>query len=102
MHLIQIFLPVRDNNGNAFSKDYYINIREVLVKKFGGLTAYNRVPAEGLWKDEKNNAHRDDIVIFEVMADELDKLWWQKYKQQLEKIFSQDEIIMRAQSITLL
>jgi hypothetical protein len=102
MHLIQIFLPVRDNNDAAFPQDTYAPIREELTKKFGGLTAYSPAPAEGLWKDEQNAAHHDDIVIFEVMAAELDGPWWQAYKQQLKTTFSQDEIVIRAQKILLL
>jgi len=102
MHLMQIFLPVRDNNGKTFPKDNYSSIGEALTKKFGGLTSYTRAPAEGLWKDERNGAHHDDIVIFEVMAAELDGLWWQAYKQQLKQTFSQDEIIIRVQKILLL
>ena len=81
MHLIQIFLPVRDNNNKAFPKEHYASIREELTKQFGGLTAYTRSPAEGLWKDEQNAAHHDDIVIFEVMAAEFDGPWWQAYKR---------------------
>ena len=102
MHLIQIFLPVRDNNDTAFPKENYTRIREALTKKFGGLTAYTRAPAEGLWKDEQNDAHRDEIVIFEVMANELDGPWWQAYKQQLKQTFSQEEMIIRVQKTLLL
>ena len=102
MHLIQIYLPVRDNKDMAFSKETYSRIREELTKQFGGLTAYTRAPAEGLWKDEQNNAHHDDIVIFEVMAAELDGPWWQAYKQQLKQTFSQAEIIIRVQKVLIL
>ena len=102
MHLIQIFIPLLDNKERAFSKAHYAHIRETLTKKFGGLTAYNRTPAEGLWKDEHNTAHPDEMVIFEVMANELDGPWWQAYKQQLKYTFSQDEIIIRVQKILLL
>ena len=73
-----------------------------MAKQFGGMTAYTRAPAEGLCKDEQNVAHRDDIVIFEVMTAELDESWWQAYKQQLKQTFSQDEIIIRVQNILIL
>lgn len=102
MHLIQIFLPVLDNNEKPFPKENYTRIREELTKKFGGLTAYTRAPAEGLWKDEENDAHHDDMIIFEVMADELDGRWWQEYKRQLKTTFSQDEILIRVQKIMIL
>jgi hypothetical protein len=31
--------------------------------------------------------HRDDIVIYEVMADSLDRPWWANYRQGLERRF---------------
>ena len=99
MHLIQIFLPVRDNNDTAFPKKNYSGIREELTKTFGGLTAYTRPPAEGFWKDDQNDASHDDIVIFEVMAAELDGPWWQDYKRQLKTTFAQDDIIIRVQKV---
>ncbi len=102
MHLIQIFLPVRDNNKKAFPKVKYIRMRKALTKKFGGLTAYTHAPAEGLWKDDQNDAHHDEMVIFEVMAPKLDKQWWKKYKQWLENTFAQDEIIIRVHNVMIL
>jgi hypothetical protein len=102
MHLIQIFLPVRDNKEMAFPTENYTRIREPLTKQFGGLTAYTRAPAEGLWRDEENASHHDDVIIFEVMASELDGPWWQDYKRQLKQTFAQDEIIIRVHKILLL
>ena len=102
MHLIQIFLPVHDNKGKAFPTNNYSRIRETLTKEFGGLTAYTRAPAEGLWKNERNDAKRDDMVIFEVMATKLAKPWWKKYRKQLETTFAQEELIIRVQKVKIL
>jgi 2-hydroxychromene-2-carboxylate isomerase len=102
MHLIQMFIPVRDNKNKAFPKGHYADIRMTLTKEFGGLTAYTHAPAEGLWKDDQKDTQHDDMVIFEVMAAELDKKWWKKYKKQLELTFAQDEIIIRAQKVKIL
>lgn len=102
MHLIQIFLPLHDNGGKGFPSSHYLNIREEMTRRFGGLTAFTRAPAEGLWKDETNRLAKDDIVIFEVMIPELDETWWRAYKQSLERLFAQDEIVIRVQSIALL
>jgi hypothetical protein len=102
MRLLQIFLPVRDNKNKPFPKAHFTRIRETLTKEFGGLTAYTHAPAEGLWKDERNDAQHDEMVIFEVLAADFDKPWWKKYKKQLEKTFSQDEIIIRVQKVKIL
>ena len=40
----------------------------------------------------------DDIVVLEVMVPVLDRGWWHDYKKQLEQLFRQDQIVVRAQA----
>ena len=40
------------------------------------------------------------MIIVEVMAKRFDRAWWQKYRQDLESKFRQDEIIVRAHEVT--
>jgi hypothetical protein len=101
MHLIQILLPLYDNAGNHFGEELYGKVRSELTERFGGLTAFTSAPAQGLWKDA-GKTRRDDIVVFEVMAEELDADWWRGYRQKLEAAFRQDEIVIRANPILLL
>ena len=101
MHLIQILLPLFDNSGKHFPESAYEKIRSELIEKFGGLTAFTRSPAQGLWKDA-GVTKRDDIVVFEVMADLVDAPWWRSYRTQLEAVFRQDTIVVRGQKVTLL
>src|SRR6185436_14131610 len=51
MHLVQLLLPLMDQDGKPFPRSQYRKIREVLTERFGGLTAYTRAPAEGLWDE---------------------------------------------------
>lgn len=102
MHLIEILLPLSDNEGKPFAADLYAAVRDELVEHFGGVTAFNRSPAEGLWKQSDGEAARDDIVIFEVMADWLDRGWWRGYRTDIERRFRQDEIVVRAREVELL
>jgi hypothetical protein len=37
-----------------------------------------------------------------VMTESLDEAWWHSYREELERRFRQDEMIVRAQSITIL
>lgn len=55
-------------------------------------------PAEGVW-DEGEGRSRDEIVIFEVMADTLDRAWWRDYRAALERRFRQEEIVVRARDV---
>lgn len=96
MHLVQILLPVYDNEGRAFGREAFARVREELTERFGGVTAHLRSPAEGAWRDPGGGVDRDDVVILEVMADELDRGWWAEYKAELEERFRQDEVVVRA------
>lgn len=98
MHLVQLLLPLRDPDGKPFPRSQYRKIREVLTERFGGLTAYTRAPAEGLW-DEGDQLWIDDIVVYEVMVPELDRAWWRTYRDSLEEAFDQEELVVRAQAI---
>ena len=99
MHLIQLLLPVYDNSGRPFMAAMYGAVRATLTDRFGGLTAYTRAPAEGLWKEGNGAPTRDEVVVYEVMAETLDKEWWSEYRAQLERPFAQEELVIRAQLI---
>ena len=99
MYVIEIFLPLRDNQGRRFEQGLYAGVREELVERFGGLTAFSRSPAEGVWEPEEGARSRDDIVIFEVMADTLERDWWTGYREGLERRFNQNEIVVRAREV---
>jgi hypothetical protein len=101
MHLIQILLPLQDNEGAPFNPDLYREVREELSSRYGGLTAFTRAPAEGYWEDDGKTT-RDEIVVFEVTAEELATSWWRDYRRKLERVFRQDVIVIRAQEIQLL
>ena len=96
MYLVQLLLPVYDNEGHAFEASEYVRLRSELADRFGGVTAYTRAPARGVWKQDSGTTTRDDIVIFEVMTDDLDQEWWTAFRKQLEQRFRQDTLIVRA------
>jgi hypothetical protein len=99
LQLIEILLPLRDNEGRRFEAELFGKVREELVEHFGGLTAFTRSPAEGLWEADEGERRRDEIVIFEVMADWIDRSWWRRYRAELEARFRQDEIVIRAREV---
>ncbi|HEU4882617.1 MAG TPA: hypothetical protein VFT45_10240 [Longimicrobium sp.] len=96
MHVIEILLPLRDNEGKPFPRASLDRVRHELTERFGGVTAHLRAPAAGAWKDDEGDVERDDVVIVEVMADQLDRAWWAGYRRELESRFRQDEILIRA------
>lgn len=101
MHLVQILLPVRDNEGEPYEKSLFDEVRSDLAAHFGGVTAFSRAPASGLWETDGKMV-RDDVVIFEVMVDRLEREFWRLYRMELQSTFRQETIAVRAQRIDLL
>jgi hypothetical protein len=96
--LVEFFLPAFDNDGAQIPKAEFDRVRRELTERFGGVTAFMRSPAMGLWADDTGVVRRDDLVSFEVMTETLDRDWWRDYREQLGKRFRQQEIVMRASS----
>ena len=96
MRLIQIFLPLYDNNKRRFDKALYDELRTRLKDQFGGVTLYRNTPAEGLWEDEAGKTSFDELIIAEVMIREINEEWWQQFRQRLEQVFDQEEILIRS------
>jgi hypothetical protein len=96
MHLVQILLPV------VGKPDAFDEVMHELTERFGGVTAYTRAPAAGVWKSSSASTERDDIIVVEVMVAELDKPWWARYRRNLEKRLQQKELVVRAHVIVSL
>jgi hypothetical protein len=96
MHLIQLFLPLRDNDGVPFPGAMFGAVRSGLAEAFGGVTAYQRAPASGLWDDGDAGFQRDDLLLFEVMVATLDRAWWKSYVAALAERFRQESVLVRA------
>ena len=99
LHLVQLFLPLSDNEGSAFPKSLYDVVRTELTERFGGVTAFIRSPAVGVWEDDGGEVQRDEVVLFEVMADNVDHGWWAAYREDLQRRFDQDEVLIRASAV---
>jgi hypothetical protein len=99
MHLVQLLLPLYRNDGSRQPQALFGAVRQELVGRFGGLTAYNRAPAEGIWAEGEAPLERDDIVVYEVMAERLDRAWWAGYRTALAGRFGQEDLVVRAQPI---
>ena len=96
MYLIQLLLPTFDERRNRFDDRLFAQTRAELVERFGGVTAYLRSPAAGAWIAPGGAVERDEVVMVEVVAEELDAVWWRDYLKTLRVRFVQDEIHARA------
>lgn len=103
MNLVQLLLPLYDNEGTKQPEDLFRRVRAELTERFGGLTEHTRAPARGSWQDgATGRTNLDDIVVLEVMSETIDRAWWRGYRRALEAAFRQKEMIIRVQSIELL
>lgn len=96
MHLVQLLLPLRDNAGARFPRQAFEQVRSELTQRYGGVTAFLRSPASGVWRDEQGDEARDEVVMVEVMVERLARRWWAEYRGQLEERFRQAELVVRA------
>lgn len=102
MYLVQMLLPLRDNEGEPFSDDLFRQVRAELLRNFGGVTAYTQSPAKGVWRDEDQQTTQDEVILVEVMARSIDGSWWGKYREELQDRFRQEEVVIRAHEVRLL
>jgi hypothetical protein len=102
MYLIQLLLPLHDNKRRAFPNEYFRAVRETLAERFGGVTAFLRSPAVGLWKDGDTDVSQDEVVMYEVISAELDTSWWETYRKELQERFCQEELLIWATNVTRL
>ncbi len=94
MHLFQILLPVKDNAGQPYGQKDFDGLKSELAIEHGGVTAYLQSPAEGLWR-QAGETETDHVVIFEMMAEEVDLPRWRKRRAELERRFRQDKVVIR-------
>ena len=94
MHLIQLLLPLHDNDRQAFPTAYFNKVREDLTNRFGGVTAFIRSPTVGLWKENSEDTNRDEVIMFEVLTEQLQKNWRADYREQLQERFCFASIVI--------
>ena len=101
-HLVQILLPTQMRDRTPVAPEQFARVRVELTERFGGVTAYSRSPATGLWKTAEDEVERDQVIMVEVVVDEFDPQWWEQYRQDLERRFDQEQIHARALALELI
>ena len=99
MYLVQLLLPLAREQGPRFERALFEGLEQELTARFGGLTAYPRAPATGLWEEQQGQTIREQVVVYEVMVENLEPSWWASLRQRLEQQFDQDELVIRAHEI---
>ncbi|PRD54714.1 hypothetical protein C5749_14875 [Sphingobacterium gobiense] len=100
--LFEIFLPLRDNKNSAFPQHYFDDLRQLLVRKFGGVTVYQRSPVAGIWDNPETGHEQDELMIYEVMSSTGDEIFWKQLKADLANQFKQDELLIRSSRLNII
>ena len=100
--LIQLLLPKMDHQGRPFPDRYWEALKLKLADTFGGVTAYTRALADGIWAPRNKPISRESIFVVEVMSDDIDEVWWAELRLSLERDLDQDEVMIRALPYTKL
>ena len=79
MHLVQMLLPTH-RDGAAVPAAEFAAVRLELTDRFGGVTAYSRAPASGLWKRTEDEVEGDQVIMVEVVVEVFDRDWWAGYR----------------------
>ncbi len=101
MICIQVFLPLLNGRDASRHARMIKNVKQELIEQFGGVTAFVNTPAEGAWRKHRRTVN-DRIVVIEVMTKRVNRAWWARYKRDLEKRLTQEEIVIRAIQVELL
>jgi hypothetical protein len=102
-HLVQVLLPTQTRERSPVLPEQFARVRVELTEQFGGVTAYSRSPATGLWKrDDGDGIERDQVIMIEVVVEVFDREWWTRYREQLETRFGQDLVHARVLPIELI
>lgn len=101
-HLVQLFLPLAYNDGRNVPAAEFDRVFDELTERFGGVTAYQRSPAEGAWKPAGGRVSYDRVIAYEVVAERLEIDWWAAYRRELEARFRQEKILLRAIAVAVL
>jgi hypothetical protein len=102
MYLIEIFLPLSANDGRPIPSAEFEWALEQMVREWGGVTAFTRTPAQGLSFENGDQRVEDDIIVYEVMVDGVDRFWWQNFKRELEERFQQRVVLIRVTAVDVI
>lgn len=102
MQLVQILLPLSDNDGKPFPPEMFEILKQELTRDYRGVTAFVQAPAQGRWSEDEADVSEENIVIFEVMVDDLNLGQWRRRRKDLERRFRQERVVIRHMTIGLI
>ena len=79
-----VFLPAEFPDGSPVPASQLDLVRRELLEQFGGVTSFDRAPAQVRWQDA-GQVKADAVIVMEVMTPKVDKAWWRAFRQRMER-----------------
>jgi hypothetical protein len=97
-----IFVPLRYNDGSPIEARKFQNLQARLLECFNGFTFFPQ-PNEGVWR-MGDVTYRDEIVIYRVVSSKVrpTRRFMRQFKQELKRIFRQEEIFIIERDVEVL
>ncbi len=101
-----IFLPLRYNDGREIENEKFLQLHDELIERFGGVTSIKQTnPLQGIWRYQ-NQRYTDEIIIVTTLdfdyPQSQSEQFFVELKEQLKKRFEQLEILILAQTVTVI
>lgn len=97
-HVIQLLLPLCAFDQKPLPQDLHAKVKAELMQKFGGLTTYCRLRADGEEPPMVGSVEKDRVA-YEVVVREFDEVWWSCYRHALERRFDRRDVVVRARAM---
>lgn len=101
-YVVQVCLPRFDSGGQLIDPHILRRVADELTARFGRITHYSRVPIKGLWSERAEDLLDNYGAVFEVVAPDLDRPWWEAFQGRLRSMFPPDLVAVRAHSVMVM
>ena len=100
MRELEIFLPMKRNDGTPIGAGEVQHIKDTVLKAFGGYTHLDH-RFEGAWRVGGVTLH-DDVTILRVLDDGTARFDVASFRREIEKALGQDTVLVIAREVTVL
>lgn len=98
MHEYEIYLPTTHNDGTPVDAAKIQQIKETLVRAFGGYTHLNH-RSEGAWRMGGVTFH-DEVTIVRVIDDGTAEFGMSAFKKSIETALQQEAVLIISRQVS--
>ncbi len=105
MARFSFLLPSKFNNGRRVPAKLFRKIQDTLAKSFQGVTFQKNPQFKGLWLSQtQKKMILDDLMVYYVWTEHINegRAYFQKYKEELKRLFKQEELYIIEETIEVI